>query len=574
MKDVKIIFRFLSYLKPYWVKEILLFILMALGSVAGLASPYVLKLIIDKAFPTRDFEYLVKILVALFAINIARIVITFISDYLYALVSNHIMCDMRITLFSHLIRLPMNFFDQNKTGDILHRINNEINAIQGIVTGSVLRFVNNSLTIIGIAVALILLDYKLFLIAMLAIPFIFINTVYLQPKIQRVIKLSREKDSEVLSFFIERFENIKLIKTYLTYNFEQTKLHALIKSLINLNVRNVVLTSTTQNISTFLISFSPLLILYWGGKQIMVSAMTIGSLVAFMQYMNRLYNPMRDLMSLYYDFVRASVSMKRVFEFLKTPTEDTGIPLTNSFHIRQKIVFDGVSYSFDGHNKVLDNLNLEFELGKKYALVGQSGCGKSTLINLLCRFYETKEDVISIDGQNIKQINLDTLRGRIDLISQESMLFNDSIRENIGYGSINPSDIKIKEAAMASGIYGHVVSLNEGFNSMVGDKGTKLSGGQKQRIAIARAILKDADVIILDEATSGLDSESEKKVFDELVEVYKGKAMIFISHRLSTVRNVDEIICIHEGKIVEKGNFEELILKKGFYWKLFQNQIE
>ena len=574
MNDYKIILRFLSYLKPYWGKETVLFFLMISGSVAGLASPYILKLILDNALPARDFDYLVNILLVLFAINIARIAITFVSDYLYELVSNYIIRDMRMDLFSHLIRLPMSFFDKNKAGDILHRINNEINTIQSIITGSVLRFINSVLTIIGITVALIWLNYQLFLIALIALPFILINTVYFQPKIQRIIKLSREKDSDVLCFFVERFESIKLIKTYLTYDFEQNKLFLLIKSLINLNVRNVVLSSATRNISTFLISFSPLLIIYWGGRQIMISAMTIGSLVAFLQYLNRLYNPMRDLMSLYFDFVRASVSMKRVFEFLKTPAEDAGRPVINNFHIRRSIVFDEVSYSFDGQNIVLDSLNMEFEMGKKYALVGASGCGKSTLINLLCRFYETEDGTIWIDGQNIQQIGLDTLRSRIGLVGQESMLFHDSIRGNIGYGSASPSDTKIKEAAMISGIYEHVVSLQDGFDTMVGDRGAKLSGGQKQRVTIARAILKDADLIILDEATSGLDSDSEKMVFDRLVGIYRDKAMIFISHRISTVKNVDEIICMHNGKIVEKGGFEELITKKGFYWKLFQNQIE
>ena len=574
MKDYKIIFKFLSYLKPYWGKESFLFILMISGSVGGLASPYILKLIIDKAFPSRDFEYLVHILMVLFAINIARIVIMFISDYLYELVSNYLIRDMRMDLFRHLLRLPMSFFDKNKAGDILHRINNEINTVQSIVTGSVLRFVNNLLTVIGIAVALIWLNYRLFLIALIALPFIFMNTVYFQPRIQRIIKSAREKDSDILCFFVERFESVKLIKTYLTYDFEQNKLLVLIRSLIKLNVRNVVLSSATRNISTFLISFSPLLILYWGGRQIMVSAMTIGSLVAFLQYLNRLYNPMRDLMSLYFDFVRASVSMRRVLEFLQTPVEDVGRPLTNNFHIREKIVFDHVSYRFDNQNNVLDQLNAEFRMGKRYALVGASGCGKSTLINLLCRFYETDKGMIWIDGQNIKQINRDTLRNRIGLIGQESMLFHDSIRDNIGYGCANPSDARIKEAAMIAGIYDHVDSLREGFNSLVGDKGTKLSGGQRQRIAIARALLKDADIIILDEATSGLDSDSEKMIFDQLVEIYKEKAMLFISHRISTIKNVDEIICMHEGKIVEKGSFDELMAKKGFYWKLFQNQIE
>ena len=574
MKDYRIILKFLAYLKPYWGKEIVLFILMISGSIAGLASPYILKLIIDNALPSKDFDYLIKIILVLFAINIARIIISFISDYLYTLVSNYIMRDMRMDLFKHLIRLPMSFYNSNKTGDILHRINNEINTIQGIVTSSVLRFINNSLTIIGIGGALIWLNHKLFLIAMVAVPFIFINTIYFQPKIQRVIKRSREKDSDILSFFVERFENVKLIKTYITYNFEEHKLFSNIKSLVGLNVKNTLLSSTTRNISTFLISFSPLLILYWGGRQIMISAMTIGSLVAFLQYLNRLYNPMRDLMSLYFDFVKASVSMNRVFEFLESPIESTGMKHRNGFTIRQKIVFDKVSFSFDGQNKVLDNLDLEFEKGKRYALVGQSGCGKSTLINLLCRFYTQDDGNIWIDGKNNNQIELDTLRNRIGLVSQESMLFHDSIHENIKYGSTNQSELKVIEAAKVSGVYDHILSLDKGLNSMVGDKGTKLSGGQKQRISIARAVLKDADLIILDEATSGLDSESEKLVFDKLARIYKDKAMILISHRLSTIKNVDEIICLHDGKVIEKGNYKELIGKQGFYWKLFQNQIE
>lgn len=573
MKDYKLIFKFLTYLKPYWGKEAFLFILMVLGSVAGLASPYILKLIIDKAFPSKDFEYLVNILLVLFAINVARILITFFSEYTYTLVSNYIMRDMRMDLFKHLIRLPVSFYDKNKAGDLLQRINNEINIIQDIVTNSVLRFVNNSLTIVGITIALILLNYKLFLIAMLAIPFVIFNTIYFQPKIHKIIRLSREKDSDILCFLIERFENIKLIKSYLTYNFEQSNLFQHIKSLINLNVRNVILNSTTRNISTFLISSSPLLILFWGGKQVMVSAMTIGSLVAFLQYLNRLYNPLRDLMSLYFDFVRAFVSMKRVFDLLKTPAEDFGSSMSNNFHIRQKVVFNNVSHSFDRQNKVFDNLNLNFELGKRYALVGPSGCGKSTLINLLYRFYETEDGLITIDGKDIKQINLNLLRNRVTLVSQECLLFHDTIYKNIEYGSFALPG-KIKEAAKISGIYDHIVSLKEGFDSVIGDKGTKLSGGQKQRIALARALLKETDIIILDEATSGFDSKSEKKVFDELIRIYKGKIMIFISHRLCTIKNVNEIICMHKGRIVERGSYKHLIAKKGFYWQLFQNQIE
>jgi len=546
---------------------------MIIGSVAGLASPYILKLIIDKVFPSKDYAFLLQILGILLGVNILRIVINFTSTYLYTWVSNHIMKDMRLELFSHFIRLPMSFFDKNKTGDILHRINNEVNAIQNIITGSVLRFVNNSLLVIGLTIALCWLNYKLFLITMVALPFILINTLYFQPKIQRVIKRSREKESDTLSFFIERFENVKLIKTYLTYDFEQSKLYRLISQIISLNLKNAILTSSTQGISTFLISFSPLLILYWGGQQVMTSAMTIGSLVAFLQYLNRLYNPLRDLMGLYFDMIRALVSMKRVFEFLDSPTEVVNEKYLQQVSLSGTISFKNVYFSFDG-NTILNDFTFSLEQGRKYALVGQSGCGKSTLINLLCRFYETEQGDIYFDNMLINEVGIDTLRKKITLISQDNQLFHDSILENIRYGNSELSEEKAQQAAKYTGIHEHVISLNDKYDAQVGDKGTRLSGGQRQRIAIARAILKNADIIILDEATSGLDSESEKEIFRNLIQLYHDKTMLFISHRLSTIKDVDEIICMHDGRIVEYGSYDVLIAKRGFYWKLFQNQIE
>lgn len=573
MNNKAIILKFISYLKPYWFKELILFLLMVMGSLAGLASPYILKLIIDEVFPSKDYEYLLQILGVLLGINILRIAVNFSSSYLYTWVSNHIMKDMRLELFGHFIKLPMSFFDKNKTGDILHRVNNEVNTIQNIITGSVLRFVNNSLTVLGLTIALCWLNYKLFLIAVIALPFVLINTIYFQPKIQEIIKKSREKESDTLSFFIERFENVKLIKTYLTFETENLKLYHLLNKLINLNLKNTVLTSATRGISTFLISISPLFILYWGGKQVMLSAMTIGSLVAFLQYLNRLYNPMRDLMGLYFDMIRALVSMKRVFEFLNAPQEKESQNQKTQISLSTNICFEQIKFGFNGKT-VLKDVNLELIQGKKYALVGRSGCGKSTLINLLCQFYSSEAGNIYFNQTNIKEIDRNYLRSKIALISQDNQLFHDSIFENIAYGGNNITMSDVEKAAQFAGIHEHVVTLEEKYKAQVGDKGTRLSGGQKQRIAIARAILKKADIIILDEATSGLDSESERSIFNNLVKLFNEKTMLFISHRLSTIKDVDEIVCMHNGQIVEQGPHANLINKKGFYWKLFQNQIE
>ena len=588
MKSIKLLRHFIKYVQPYWSREILLFFLMVITSAGSLASPLILKLIIDKVFPSGDFNYLMKILLLLVGINIFRITISYWSDYLYAWVSNHIVRDIRKDLFSRLLNLPMSFYDKNKTGDLIHRLNSEVNSVQSMLTGSFIRFTNNMLTILGLTIALCWLNWELFAISMVVAPVIFINTRFFQLKIHKIIKKAREKDSDLLNFFVERLENIKLIKSNSSYNYEDNKLLSKINDIIGLNLSNVRLSSGTRSISTFLVTLSPVLIFTWGGKDVMTGAMSLGSLIAFIQYLNRLFNPMRDIMSLYWDLVRSSVSMQRIFEFMSEPTEENkGILVeTNDksdkkvdgecavckFSFEESIFFKNVDFKYDGQ-WILNGLNLEFEKGKKYALVGSSGCGKSTIISLLNRFYETQNGDVLIDDKNIEDFRLEELRKKIALVTQDNQLFHESIQENIRYGEFNSTLVQVENAAKLVGIYEHTMSLKDSFDSVIGDKGTKISGGQKQRIAIARATLKDAEIVILDEATSALDSESEKQIFNNLGELYESKTMIIVSHRLSTIRDVDEIIYMDKGRVVEKGSYPELIEKKGLVWELFREQL-
>ena len=572
--NLAVISRFARYLKPYIGKELILLLLMILANAASLVSPYILKIIIDKVFPSKDYSLLVELLLILLAINMVRLVISFISDYLYTWVSNNIVNDIRIDLYYHLIHLPLSYYDKNKTGDTLHRINNEVNTVQGIITGTVLRLINNTLTIIGLTIALCTLNYQLFLISLLVLPLVFINTKYFQPKIQKNIKQSRENDADILSYLVERLENVKLIKSYNRYDYEKEKLQGKNQELIAINLRNVILTSTTQNISMFFTSLTPLLIFCWGGKQIIAGSMTIGTLVAFIQYMNRFYSPLKDLMGLYWDTIRATVSMKRIFELLQMPVEKNKFISPSDCSLKNKdIVFKDINFTYDGH-KVIDNLSLQLMAGKKYALVGTSGCGKSTLVNLMCNFYQPQNGTIFIGETDINHYDLHKLRSRIALVTQDNQLFNDTIWENIKYGKLDSSIIEIEEASELAGVNNQLSRIKDHYQAVIGDKGSKLSGGQKQRIAIARAVLKNADIIIFDEATSALDSESEQKVFVNLCHKYHDKTLIFISHRLSAIKDVDEIICLDRGKIVETGKHEELINNNGFYRDLFKNQIE
>jgi len=569
--NIPLFIRFAKYLKPYWAKEIMLLILMILSSAGTLVSPYVLKIIIDTVFPSHDYQFLVQILLILLGINIVRLLIGFASDYLFEWVSNNITRDIRRDLFQHLLQLPMSFFDKNKGGDLVHRVNSEVNSIQSFLTGTLVRLINSVCAMVGLAVMLCILNYKLFLLSITVMPFIFMNTRWFQPKIQKTVKESREKDADILSFLMERFAGMKLIKSYVRHDYEQNKLLNKIGEQIGLNLKNVRLSATTRNITMVLTTAVPLIIFGVGGKQVMAGTMTVGALVAFIQYMNRTFDPFRNMMGLYFDSIRAGVSMQRIFDLMEVAPEDT--KGDTSIHIKKDLRFCHVNFDYD-NLPVLKGLNFTFKYGKKYALVGSSGCGKSTLTALTCRLYQPQEGNIYFGDVEIRKMNIHALRKRIALITQDNLLFHDTIADNIRYGSLNSTNDEIEDAASRVGISEKIHQLPDGFATLLGDHGVGLSGGQQQRIAIARAILKDADIIILDEATSALDSDSEKNIMEQLCRLYSPKTMIVISHRLSAIRSMDEIVCMDAGKVIETGSHEELINKKGFYYKLFKKQIE
>ena len=568
MKTGALFLKFMRFIKPYWLHELILLVIMVLASAGTLVSPYILKIIIDEIIPSKDIVYLITILLFLVGINIVRLLLDFYSNYLYAKVSNNIILDIRSELFNRILHFPLPFLDKNTTGDITHRINEEVAMVQGMLTGSIIRFIRNVLTIIGLTIALCLLNFKLFILSILVVPFILLSTKNFRPKIHSCITKAREKDSDILAFFIERFKNIRLIKSFNSYQCENEKLNLKGKDLLKINVKTAILSSGAQNITGFLVSLSPLIVFAIGGLKVMSEAMTIGALIAFIQYLNRIFNPINDFSYLYWDLIRTSVSMRRIFEFLEMPTEPVGGELKN-IDFNKNILFKDVDFKYDD-KLVLQDFKLELQKGKKYAIVGNSGCGKSTIINLLLKFYNPDKGSIIIGDTDIKQIDTHELRNHIALISQDNQLFYDSIFENIKYGNPDSTKTDVENAMKLTGL-DSFLSCTE---SIIGNEGTLLSGGQKQRIAIARGLLKNADIMILDESTSALDSESEYQIFDSISNHFTGKTIILISHRFSTIKKVDEIICLDKGKVVEQGTHDNLIALRGTYWKLFRKQIE
>ncbi len=565
------VMRFARYIKPYWWQSSIVFAFMVLATVSSLAFPYILMILIDEALPDEDYYLLGILLATLFGIIALNIISVFIAEYLYRWVGNRVVFEMRSELFSHLLRLPLSFFKRNKTGDIAHRLNNDVQIVQKTLTSGVLKLVNSVLTLVSLGAVLIWLDAPLFLGLSLLVPCFLVNLKYFQPKIGKVAEATQHKTSDILGFFIERFDNIKLVQSYNTYRHESDKLGRRQGELFDLEMHSTALNLSAGSISSFIMSLAPVVILGWGGHQVMQGTIGLGALIAFFQYFMRIFGPLENLNQLYLDCVRASVSLRRIVEFMDVPAEIEP-EQAEPFSFKKKIAFKDVEFAYNGHT-VLSHFDLEIEKGKTYALVGASGCGKSTVVDLLCRFYQPQKGEIAIDDTPCRAFGLGKYRDRIGLVSQEAQLFRDSVLENIRYGRLDSSKEEIERAAEELEIDGADIHEPEDSLATVCDSKANLSGGQKQRIALARAVLKNPEIIVLDEATSALDSESEEKLLRRLKSHADDKTLIIVSHRLSAVREVDEIVCMDEGKIVEKGTHAELMQKKGHYWELFKTQL-
>jgi len=535
--------KFIKYIKPYIFLESILLILLLITSIASLASPYFLKIIIDEVFPSKNYLHLIKVVVLLMMIYVIRIIASIISDVVYSKLSSRVVADIRKDLFAHLLTLPLSFYGKHSVGDLVHRINNEVDNIQDVLTNSIIRFVNTILSIIGIIIALSLLNFKLLIISCLVLPVIFLIINYFTPRLSKLYEKIQHEEGKLQGYFNERFSSILLIKIMNAFSYELRNLNNILLSLIRIRVKATRLSSTNRNVTTFLIAIGPLIVFLWGGEDVLAGTMTLGALVAFIQYQNRLYSPFMDLMYLYNDIIRTTVSMDRIFELFKyTKQAETNQPLGEEL---KKIKFSNVSFRYEETNDyVLKDLNFELKAGFVYGIKGASGSGKSTLIKLLCQYYSPSKGEIFINDTNLNQIGNAHWISTIYLASQETFIFNESLRYNVNYSMEETSDMEIINACEKSGLKTLIENLPLGIDTNLGERGGIFSGGQKQRVAFARLFLNlHHSLIILDEATSALDHETEQTILETLIKAKPPKCiLIIISHRQSTFSKVDEII--------------------------------
>lgn len=561
--------RFARYLLPYWRQGTVVLVLLCVSTACSLAPPYLMKVIIDEVFPSQDFELLVLVLCVLFGLSVFGALTMFGVDYLYNWIGCQIMSDLRHGFFDHLMRLPQAFYDTQRSGDVLFRINQDVARIQFILSATLLRLLHSTVSLVAISAMLCWLNAWLFAVSLVMIPLFLVNLRYFQPRIRAVVDAGQKKQAELVDFLKERLESVKLIQGFNGYPHERGRLTGIIQPLIGINMQEAVYQGTMGGISTLLVSLSPLLVFGWGGYQIIAGTMTLGAVIAFLNYLLRIFGPIQQLNTTYIDLVRAGVSMRRVVEFMDMPNELQLHAEREPLEARGAIAFEGVSFGYNG-TPVLEGLELVLEPGRCYGLCGPSGCGKSTLVNLLLRFSEAEEGRVTVGGTDLRRADVDDLRSKVALVPQETLLLHDTLDGNLRYGSWAATEEGVERAAEVAGL---TELLGEaGREAPIGDRGVQLSGGQKQRLAIARALLRDADVLVLDEATSALDAESERRVIEGIRREYAGRTMVVVSHRASVLAQTDEVVCLVAGKVVERGSHEELLDRRGWYHRLLQSQ--
>ncbi|MCG3086923.1 ABC transporter ATP-binding protein [Sporosarcina cyprini] len=573
--------RYMKFVKPYNWQIFLTIVIGIVKFAIPLFIPLLIKIVLDdiigaddltKGEQTRYLFYWLGGTVLLFFI--IRPPVEYYRQYYAQYVSNKILYDIRQNLFSHLQRLGLRFYSNTRAGEVISRVINDVEQTKNFVMIGLMNVWLDLATIIIAVVIMLFMDVPLTIVTLLAFPFYAYSVKHFFGKLRELTRKRSQALADVQSYLHERVAGMSVIKSFALEEKEQENFDG-----TNGNFLAKAIDHTKWNAKAFAVvntitDVAPLLVIGYAGYQVINGPLSIGTMVAFIAYIDRLYNPLRRLVNASTTLTQSFASMDRVFDLMEEPYDITDKPGAKPLPVIEgRIDFDNVSFSYEEEGlEVLKEINFTVQPGETIALVGMSGGGKSTIVSLIPRFYDVSSGAIRIDGHDVRDIQLKSLRNQIGIVLQDNILFSDSVRSNIMMGNPDATEEEVIAAAKAANAHDFIESLPEGYDTKVGERGVKLSGGQKQRIAIARVFLKNPPLLILDEATSALDLESEALIQESLERLAHDRTTFIVAHRLSTVTHADKIIVIDHGELKEAGRHEELMEQKGIYYNLFQVQ--
>ena len=594
----KLLFRLLSYAKPHWRLITVSLLLMVAATTIGLSQPLLLSVLIDdvlnvgapsstvdgggfdllallpvsKDDPVAALSWLVGLLIAM---NITVSVLSALRGYIMARIGQRVTYGLRNEVYTHLHALSLSYYNKNETGRIMASVTQDVGRLQDFISDGLQEAIRDVLTLVIICIILFGLNPGLAALVLLPTPLLVWATLRFGRKLHAIYRPLWRRWASLSALLADTIPGVRVVKAFAQERREVGKFKGRSLDLLQGELRVAWMRSLFGPVMAFVTSIGTIIIWWVGGRDILAGELTLGAFVAFTSYMYRFYGPVESLCRLNHRFQRAATSAERVFDVLDTHPEVIDQPEAMIMPpIEGRVEFRGVHFGYEEDKPVIEDLNFVVEPGEMIGLAGHSGAGKSTLINLICRFYEPQEGAILIDGHDTRQVNLQSLREQIGVVLQDPFLFNGTVAENIAYGHPESSLEQTVAAAKAANAHDFIMNMPDGYDTMVGERGTRVSGGERQRLSIARAILRDPRILILDEATSNVDTQTEAQIQEALERLVQGRTTFAIAHRLSTLKNAHRLLILDKGKLAEIGTHDELIAQDGIYANLCRMQTE
>lgn len=563
----------LQFLRPYYRQMFISLILMIIVTAAAVSGPYFVKLAIDEGISAKNLVALRNVAVAYFIVSAIQLVTNMARVRIMSRVGQHVLYDVRTAMFHHLQKLSLSFYNRYSVGRVITRVINDVGTLREFITWAVLAIVRNLLAIIGTLIAMLSLNLRLSLLTFTVLPFMILATIIFRRAARRNYRRVRAAISWTNSVLAENVNGVRVVQAFSRQarNYENFKDYVNRYSLeTSLGAARVA--SVFSPIVDVLGAIATALVVYIGGTAVLGESISPGDLIAFVLYIDRLFDPIRDLSRRFDTLQSTMAGGERILELLNTPVEvQDAANATEMGSITGDVGFEDVQFHYsDDPALVLDGINLDVRAGQTVALVGETGAGKTTIVKLLTRFHDPTSGCVRVDGVDLRTVTQSSLRRQMGMVLQDPFLFNGSVKENILFGRLDASDEDVIAAAKAVGAHDFIMRLKNGYETSVEEGGATLSVGQRQLISFARALLADPRILILDEATSSVDTQTEHIIQRALATLLKGRTSFVIAHRLSTITNADKIVVIHDGKIIEQGTHTELLAMQGMYYELYR----